>query len=97
VGLFYNVGPTGGRTSSHTEEVYYSVVVAGKQSNHILEHGHEAVADDTISQLISRHLAMDRLIKQIRHTATSVSVISVHLMTPDQPTSTQTNYPESAE
>ena len=35
-----------------TEKVNDSVVVAGKQSNHVLEHCQEAVTDDSIGQFI---------------------------------------------
>jgi len=39
-----------------TEKVDYSIVVACKQSNHVLKHGHEAETDDGINQLICWHL-----------------------------------------
>ena len=57
-----------------TEKIDYSIVVAGKQSNHVLEHGHKAETDDSICQFIRWYLADAQRI----HTHITLAILYVN-------------------
>jgi len=47
----------GRKSYAITEKIYYSIIVAGEESNHVLKDRQEAVTDDSIGQVIRGHLA----------------------------------------
>jgi len=55
--LQWLIADRGIKSYTITEKIYYSVVVAGEESNHVLKDRQEAVTDDSIGQVIRRHLA----------------------------------------